>query len=67
MVGRGVAAETVGVTRQLVNAYCRDFPAFREEMDRAEMDANEPVEDALALTVPLVVDFRVAENWGAMY
>jgi DNA polymerase I len=43
------------------------FEAPDEEIDDLMARAKEIMEGALVLTVPLVVDFRVAENWGAMY
>jgi DNA polymerase-1 len=43
------------------------FEAPDEEIDELKAHAKEIMENALVLTVPLVVDFRVAENWGAMY
>lgn len=44
---RGKAAEATGVTRQLVNKYIHENEAFAAEVDKAEMDAVELVEDAL--------------------
>ena len=43
------------------------FEAPDEEVDQLTSAAKEIMENALVLSVPLVVDFRVAENWGAMY
>ena len=43
------------------------FEAPDEEVEQLTAAAKEIMEGALALSVPLVVDFRVAENWGAMY
>ena len=44
---RGAAAESVGVTRWLISHYIKSNPEFREAIERAEMEANELVEDAL--------------------
>jgi len=43
------------------------FEAPDHEVEDLMAHAKEIMENALVLTVPLVVDFRVAENWGAMY
>ena len=43
------------------------FEAPDDEVEALIAAAKEIMENALVLTVPLVVDFRVAENWGAMY
>ena len=43
------------------------FESPDDEVDALTACAKEIMENALVLTVPLVVDFRVAENWGAMY
>jgi hypothetical protein len=44
---RGKAAEAVGVSRQIVARYRKDHPEFRDEEDQAEIEACDPVEDAL--------------------
>lgn len=44
---RGAAARAVGVTRHTIAIYMREDPEFRGEVDDAEMEANEVVEDAL--------------------
>lgn len=43
----GAAAEAVGISRDTVRTYCNDYPEFAEARARAEMDAAEPVEEAL--------------------
>ncbi|MBT9145814.1 MAG: hypothetical protein DDT42_01691 [candidate division WS2 bacterium] len=44
---RGAAAKQVGVTPQIVNYHRRNDEEFSRLVDEAEMEANEPVEDAL--------------------
>jgi hypothetical protein len=44
---RGAAAESVGISRETARVWMRDNAAFREQVEQAEMDANELVEDAL--------------------
>jgi DNA polymerase-1 len=43
------------------------FEAPDDEVEQLTAAAKDIMENALILSVPLVVDFRVAENWGAMY
>ncbi len=43
------------------------FEAPEDEVADLQACAKDIMENAIALSVPLVVDFRVAENWGAMY
>jgi hypothetical protein len=59
---RGAAAEAVGVTRQLVTTYCQADKSFSQECEQAELDANEPVEDAL-YQAALSGNVRAAETW----
>ncbi len=44
---RGIAAESVGVTRQCVSYLAGHNEEFAKALELAEMDANEQVEDAL--------------------
>ena len=44
---RGKAADSVGISRQQVRAYAKDFPEFQDQIDQAEIDACDDVEDAL--------------------
>lgn len=44
---RGLAAEAAGVTRQLVCDYIERIPEFAKLVEKAELEANEPIEDAL--------------------
>lgn len=46
-VRRGKAAEAVGLTRQLISVTVRRDPKFAADVDQAELDACELVEDAL--------------------
>ncbi len=43
------------------------FEVPPEERDSMQALAKEVMENAMELSVPLVVDLKVAENWGAMY
>jgi len=43
------------------------FEVPEDEIEGLRDAAKEIMENALTLSVPLVVDFRAAENWGAMY
>lgn len=43
------------------------FEAPDDELDELQAAAKEIMEGAMELCVPLVVDLKVAENWGAMY
>ncbi len=43
------------------------FEAPDDEVEALTACAKQIMENALVLSVPLVVDFRVADNWGAMY
>lgn len=43
------------------------FEAPDDELDELKATAKEIMEGAMELSVPLVVDLKVAENWGAMY
>lgn len=44
---RGAAAQAVGVNRETVRRHYNRYESFRKAIEDAEMDANEPVEDAL--------------------
>ena len=44
---RGASAVAVGITRQMVAVYAKENPEFADEVSKAEMEANELVEDAL--------------------
>lgn len=44
---RGAAAEAVGISRETVRLAYNADPDFAAQVEQAEMDANEPVEDAL--------------------
>jgi hypothetical protein len=44
---RGQAAQAVGISRQQVRAFANEYPEFQAEMDQAEIDACDAVEDAL--------------------
>jgi hypothetical protein len=44
---RGTAAQAVGISRAQVCNYAKDNPQFALAMNEAEMESNEPVEDAL--------------------
>jgi DNA polymerase I len=43
------------------------FEVPEEELDDLKATAKEIMEGAMVLSVPLVVEMRAAENWGAMY
>lgn len=43
------------------------FEAPDEEVEPLKAAAKEIMEGAIELSVPVVVDFRIAQNWGAMY
>lgn len=43
------------------------FEVPDDELEALKAAAKEIMEGAMALSVPLVVDMRAAENWGAMY
>ena len=43
------------------------FEVPDEELDELKTLAKGTMEGAMTLSVPLVVDLRAAENWGAMY
>ncbi|HEY3118872.1 MAG TPA: DNA polymerase I [Chloroflexota bacterium] len=43
------------------------FESPEDELDQMKKSAKEIMEGALELSVPLVVDFKSAPNWGAMY
>jgi predicted transcriptional regulator len=68
---RGVAAKEVGVTRQTVSAYIKENPAFADEVSLAELDATEPVEDALyqaalsgnVVAIQVWLYNRASEQW----
>jgi len=47
---RYASAKAVGVTPQTVNAHVKDDPNFAKDVDEAEVEANEQVEDALFMT-----------------
>lgn len=59
---RGAAADQVGVTRQTVRMAYQADPDFRAAVDQAEMDANEPVEDAL-YQAAIAGNVRAIEVW----
>jgi DNA polymerase I len=43
------------------------FEAPDDELEELKARAKEIMEGAMTLSVPLVVEMRAAENWGAMY
>ncbi|MEA2639463.1 MAG: polymerase, partial [Chloroflexota bacterium] len=43
------------------------FEAPDDELDELKATAKELMEGAMKLSVPVVVEMRAAENWGAMY
>ena len=46
-VRRGIAAKAVGVTRQTISVHMQNDAEFKKTVSEAELDADEPVENAL--------------------
>jgi len=44
---RGASARAAATTPQTINAYIKEHPEFAQEVEQAEMDACDVVEDAL--------------------
>ena len=43
------------------------FEVPEDELDELKASTKEIMESAMELSVPLVVDLKVADSWGAMY
>ncbi|MSQ24268.1 MAG: DNA polymerase I [Chloroflexi bacterium] len=80
---QGTAADIMKIAMTRVYDYLRDhhlrsrmllqvhdellFEVPDDELDELKASVKEIMEGATELAVPLIVDLKVAENWGAMY